>query len=467
VSPSKRKRPTSGRKSPPSGKAGSKGSGKRPPDREAVRRFGLLVFGLGLVALFAIVAISEGIGHPSVPSGDVALVEDVPDGAGEISEADFRLRMEQTAAKSQLKKVPKPGDPQYKEIRETALGELIQGAWIKGQAAEMGISVTDQEVSKKVAELKEQSFASEAEYRKTIKDLRFTEADVRDLMEFELLIAKIQEEAREGSPKPSESEIEGYYEEVKATQFTQAASRDVRLILNKDQKEVERAKALLEKDSSPQSWRAVAKKYSTESRSKKQGGLRRGLKEGDLDEPLDAMVFSTPEDELEGPVKTPQGFYLFEVESSTPESVQSLDDVRDQVETLVGQQLEDAAFQEFGLNFEQTWRVRTFCASGFTIKLCSNLEESSDPAAADPTSENCRKDVSPKDLPEACPAPVVQRSPALPGTVSLQARGGTGSSLSALSGTPPLAQRPRPAGLEEAGEKEVPVGLPPNFQVTP
>jgi len=432
-----------------------------------VRRFGLLVFGVGLVVLFAVVAVAEGIGHPSVPAGDLALVEEVPDGAGAVTEAEFARRMEQSAAKAQLDKVPKPGDPKYKELKETVLSELIQAAWIKGQAAEMGISVTDKEVTKKVEELKDQSFGSEAEYKKTIKDLHFTDADVRSLMEFELLIEKIQKQVRENPPKPSDSEIEGYYEEVKETQFTTPVSRDVRLIFNKDKKKAELAKGLLEKDSSPESWRKVAKKYSTESLSKDEGGLRRGLKEGELEEPLDAAVFETPEDELEGVIKAPKGFYVFEVESSTPESVQPLDDVREQVETALSQQLEEADFQQFGLNFEQTWRSRTFCAPDFTVKLCSNFEEGSDPAVADPTSEKCREDVPPKEFPEACPAPVVQRAPALPGTVTLVTRGGTGSSLSALSGIPALAQRPRPAGLEEPEEEEISGALPPGFQTAP
>ncbi len=449
MSPSKRKRPTAGK-----GRSGNP-AGKRPPDRGAVRRLGLLVFGVGLIALFLIVAISEGLSHPSVPDGDVALVEDVPDGAGSITEADFRRRLDQSAAKAQLKKVPKPGDPKYKELKETTLQELVQGAWVKGQAAEMDISVTEKEVSKKLEELKEQSFSSVAEYEKTVKELHFTEKDVRSLMEFELLIEKIQEQVRKSAPDPTDSEIEGYYEEVKGTQFTQPASRDVRLILNKDQKQAELALDELKKDDSPESWKKVAKKYSTESQSKNEGGLRRGVKEGDLDEPLDAKVLETPEDELEGLVKTPKGFYVFEVESSTPESVQSLDDVREQVETMATQHLEESAFQQFAMNFELTWRSRTFCASGFTTKTCSNSDESSDPAVVDPTSEKCRQDVQAKEFPEACPSPVAQRAPALPGTITLQEPGGTGSSLAALSGLPPLAQRPRPAGLEE-GKEETP-----------
>ncbi|MEX2107431.1 MAG: SurA N-terminal domain-containing protein [Solirubrobacterales bacterium] len=165
----------------------------------------------------------DGSSLPSpsdLPPDTIALVMEVPEGAGRITEGTFYRHLDQAAAKGQLDKVPAPGDPEYRELKETTVGELIQAAWIKGQANEMGISVTAKEVDKKHEKLKEQSFDSEAEYRKTVEELHFTEADVRGLMELELLTEKIQKELREDSPRPSDSEIEDYYEEVKADQFT-------------------------------------------------------------------------------------------------------------------------------------------------------------------------------------------------------------------------------------------------------
>ena len=42
-----------------------------------------------LVVFFVVVAIAQGIGNPSVPSGDVAVVQDAPD--GHISTADYQM----------------------------------------------------------------------------------------------------------------------------------------------------------------------------------------------------------------------------------------------------------------------------------------------------------------------------------------------------------------------------------------
>ena len=76
------------------GRAGSRGR----------QRLALVVFGALFVVLFAGFAVAQGIGQPSVPSGDVAIVKDVPDDIGTVSEADFKRALLQQAAQAKLKK---------------------------------------------------------------------------------------------------------------------------------------------------------------------------------------------------------------------------------------------------------------------------------------------------------------------------------------------------------------------------
>ncbi len=42
------------------------------------------------IALFVVFAVAQGLGKPSVPSGDIALVTNVPSEIGHISEADYK-----------------------------------------------------------------------------------------------------------------------------------------------------------------------------------------------------------------------------------------------------------------------------------------------------------------------------------------------------------------------------------------
>ena len=432
MSPDKGRRGTPGR--------GGSGGASGPA---ATRRLGLIVFGAAFVALFVIVAIAEGVGNPSIPSGDVILVENAPGDLGSVSKADLEHAIEITSAAE--KTAPNPGDPKYEEAKEEAEKFLLEGIWIQGLADEMGIEATDQEIAKKLKETKE-GFKSEAEFQKVIKEAHFTPADVDSRLRIENLSEQLQAQLKGESPKPSSDEIKAYYEAAKATQFTQKASRDVRLVVNKDRKKAEEALDALSKDNSAKNWEKIAKKYSEDLETKEKGGLKEKVGEGILEEPLNAEVFSTPEGQVEGPVKDSAGYTVFEVVNSTPESVQELKTVEAQIKSTLEQQLEQEFFTNFISNFTVEWTSRTFCASGYVIERCANFKASAHPATAE---AGCYESDPKGGLPEACPAPVLQLAPALPGTVTpLEPKG------------KPLPQRPRPMEEEKAEGAEGLEGLP-------
>jgi len=410
----------------------------------SVRRLGLLVFGVAFLLLFVIVAIAEGIGDPSVPDGDVALVEQVPDEGGGITKAQFDRALVQTAAQSGQKKVPKPGDEQYDELKEAALSALLDIVWLRGQAAEMGVFTSEGEVEEEFKKLKEENFKTPAEYKRFLKESKFTQEDVNERVELQVLSGDIQELITERAPEPSQDEVENYYEAAKGSQFTQPATRDVRLVVNKKEAKANEALAALQKDDSPANWKKIAKKFSEDDATKDKGGLQKGLAEGGLEEPLNEEVFNTPEGRVEGLVKTDRGFYVFEVVNSTPESVQELSAVESQIKSQLEQQAQQDAFSEFLAGYTGKWTSRTFCASGYTTERCANFEGEAHPASAPP---GCYE-ADPKEPVEACPAPVFQLIPAMPGTVTpLEPRG------------TPLAQRPRP--VETAAAATTPTeGLP-------
>ena len=299
--------PNQGRRSA-SGKGGKKGaSAKRAKDPAALRRLAILVFAALFVVLFVVVAVAEGIGDPSIPDGDVAVIEDAPSGEGNISEKEFDKALKQSAAQSGKKETPKPGDPQYDELKEAALGSLLDAAWLKGEAAERGITVTKAEVAKEFKKLKKENFKTEAEYEKFLKESEFTQADVDSRVELTILSNEIQKQITEGASEPSQSEIENYYDAALATQFTQPETRDIRLVVNKDKTKAESALADLKSDDSPKNWKKVAEKYSEDELSKSKGGFQKGIAAGVLEEPLNEDLFNAPEHQVEGLVEDRTG----------------------------------------------------------------------------------------------------------------------------------------------------------------
>ncbi|HEX3325135.1 MAG TPA: SurA N-terminal domain-containing protein [Solirubrobacterales bacterium] len=179
----------------------------------------LLAFAILFAFLFGAFAIVQGIGRPSVPSGAVAIVEDVPGELGTVTDAEFRHALARSAAQSQIEPVPKPGDAEYDTLREAALRSLFDPIWIRGQAAEMGISAAPKEIAGELEKLK-QNYKTEKEYDEFLSQADDTKADIEEVVTTQLLSTRVLEQISEETPQPSESEVEDYYEAAKSSKYT-------------------------------------------------------------------------------------------------------------------------------------------------------------------------------------------------------------------------------------------------------
>ncbi|MGH2940393.1 MAG: peptidyl-prolyl cis-trans isomerase [Solirubrobacterales bacterium] len=423
------------------GRGGPKKSGapqaKRGGGPSTAQRVGLVLFAVVFVALFVIFAVAEGLGAPSVPSGDIALVSSAPAKFEHISEADYKKSLEQQESQAGLKKAPKAGSKKAEELHKSAIGELLNSAWIFGEAEELGIKVTPKEVETELAKVKKESFKTEKAFQEFLKQSHFTPEDVNERLELQVLSTKIQEKITGETPPPTEAELESYYEAEKAKQFTKPATRDVRVVVNENKKEVEAAQKALEADNSAASWKKVTKQYSPTTAA--QGGLQKEISEEFLQEPLKKDIFKSETGELIGPVKQAKSWLLLEVVTDHPEKVQTFAEVKATIEQTLATKREETYFSEWvAQDFQAKWTSRTHCASGFTIEQCANYKGSGHPAEA---SEACYE-ANPKTPAKECPAPVVQNQPAVPGSVtSTEPKGER------------LVQRPRPEAVSKAGKK--------------
>jgi parvulin-like peptidyl-prolyl isomerase len=422
-------------------------AGKRREKAAGRQRLALIVFGALFVLLFAGFAIAEGLTGPSVESGDVAHISSVPGEFVDISEDKLQRTITRLATSSEeaTKKPPKQGSKKYDELQKKAMTELIEGVWIRGEAEELGISVTEKQVEDELAAIKKSNFPGKGSYEAFLKKSHFSQEEVNQLVELQIFTKEIQAKISAQAPKPSSSEVEAYYEAEKEAQFTTKESRDVRLILNEDKGEVEAAKTTLEKDSSPASWKKVAKKYSSDPSGAGKGGLQEGITEEFLKGPLKTAIFDSPTGELAGPVKFEKNYVLVEVVKLNPEKEQTLAEAKPQIESTLGQQTQQEYLSEFVADFDTRWTQRTTCASDFEMEKCGNYKGNGHPASA---SSACYE-ADPKAPAKECPSPVTPISPALPGSVSETKRKGE-----------PFPQRPQPEVSAESGE-ELPAGVPP------
>ncbi|MGH2591820.1 MAG: peptidyl-prolyl cis-trans isomerase, partial [Actinomycetota bacterium] len=323
-----------------------------------------------LVAFFAIYAIAQGLSDPEVPSGDVAVVEDAP--GGPITQEEFDLALEQAAASQGAQGgVPEEGDPQYDALKEQALGDLILARWVAGEAADEGITVTDTELEQRLDQIKQQNFADEKEYQRFLDQSGFSEEDALERVRVSLLSERLQESVLSAQQEPPEGAVEAFYEE-NASQFEQPESRDVRVILNKDEAEAEEASEALAEDDSDRSWEQVAKRFSTDEASRNDGGLRSAVVEGQSDAAFDEQVFGAAEGELVGPFETGEGFYLIQVTDIKEATTTPLEEASEQIAQQITSAQQQATAEEFEADFVNKWTGRTFCAPDFVIERCAN-----------------------------------------------------------------------------------------------
>jgi len=384
-----------------------------------------------LVAVVALVAATSGLGQPGLPEGDVAYVDDVDNGG--ITQDQLDAGIEQAAAQGGLPKAPAPDDPQYQALHDQALQSLILAVWVEGEAKDRGITVTQDDIDSELANIKKQSFSSEAEFNKFVKQSKFTDADVQEQVKLTLLRDRL-EQAIVKQPTISDDEIEKFYD-VNIDSFKQPASRDVRVILNSSQAQAEQAKKALESDDSDASWKKVASQYSQDQATKDRGGLLEGLTEGQGDPQLEDQAFSASEGAIVGPFKTDRGYYVLQVAKITPETTQPLD----QASAAIKQQLVSAKQQQiaadFQTDFTDKWTARTICAEGQEIALCSNyVAPEAEPVPGQP--------VAP---------PVLSTKPIEPGTSTIS-----------IDGTPAqgLPQGPQPPATDAAAT-QLPAGAVP------
>lgn len=403
------------------------------------RKFGLIVFGAILVALFAGIAIAQGLGNPSVPSGDIALVEDVPDDLGKISQERYDRAFEQTWKRGGLQSAPKPGDAQYDQVKEAAINDLLDQAWLTGQAAEMGVEATDREIDSELATIKKDQFPTPEAFQKFLKDSGFTMDEVTDRVRLQVLSRKIQDQITKSVTEVPDADIENFYETSKES-FTTPETRDIRLIVTDKKADADKAIQELGDDPSDEEFGKVAKKLSVHA-SKSEGGESVAT-EGAFPDPAGEAIMTASTGTIEGPIEAGDQFYVFKVTKINPEETKSLDEVRGQISQQLLPTLQQTAMSEFVSDYNSKWTARTFCDEDYLVDRCDNFEGDGRLESADP---KCYEAGAGKNPDLSCPAPIALPMPMSPGGNS-----GGGAMLGQTQGKPQRPVQPSDANADEA-----------------
>jgi foldase protein PrsA len=281
-------------------------------------------------------------------------------------------------------------EQQYTSLKQQVLGYLISANWVIGEAAERGVKVTDAEVEKQFNQIKAQQFPKEADFQKFLASTGYTVSDLLLRVKLDLLSSKIQAKvSKEAGKKPSQKEISAYYEQHKS-QYGQPEKRNILIVLTKTQAQAEKAKKEIE---SGKSFASVAKSSSIDPVSKAAGGSLPGVTKGQEEKALDEAIFKAQLNVIGGPVKTPFGYYVYEVKKTIPGSQQALSKVQSTIQQQITAQKQQKALSEFIKEFRKKWTARTDCRTEYSVMDCkaykapktSTLPSTATPTTATPT----------------------------------------------------------------------------------
>jgi foldase protein PrsA len=262
-------------------------------------------------------------------------------------------------------------EQQYKSIQQEVLGFLISSSWVLGEAAHLGVNVSDQEVHKQFTTLKNAEFPKAADFEKFLASSGQTVSDVLLRVKLNLLSTKIQQKIVKNKSNVTHAQVVRFYNE-NPSRFGVPEKRDIRVILTKTEAEALKAKEEIEKG---QSFASVAKRVSIEPISRSSGGLIPGITKGEEQKPLDEAIFGAKKlNVVGGPIKTPFGYYVYEVVKITPGKQQTLA----QSESAIKQQLtatgEQAALTKFVKEFKSKWQAETDCRPGYVVPDCKQYK---------------------------------------------------------------------------------------------
>jgi hypothetical protein len=263
---------------------------------------------------------------------------------------------------------------------------LIEALWVEGAAVDHGVKVTEAQALKAY----ESQRKSSTPPLKTTKELDSflaasgeTVADLVWRTKLNLLALAIQNKVAKGASKVTPAAIAAYYNKNHA-QFVTPKTVDLHLIETSSGTTATKVRSLL---ASGQTYAQLAPKYSSDPTTKAAGGAENGVRPGQLTALLSNAVFAAKVGVLSQPVQTPFGYYIFTVDSVTPQKVESLKAATATIKAAISTANVSKANAALSKEFTTKWTAITKCATGYIVApSCSNAPKTTSTGATGATS---------------------------------------------------------------------------------
>jgi parvulin-like peptidyl-prolyl isomerase len=314
---------------------------------------------LAAAALAAVTLVAAGCGgSDEVPADAVAVVDGTTITRSSLDGLLTRAKKSYTAQKRAF---PKAGTSEYQSLQTQAVAYLVQREEYAREADKLGIDVTDQQIAKKVDEVKKQYFGgSQAKFEKGLADQGYTKATLEEDIRSQLLTEGIYKKVTTDA-KVTDADVKSYYEKNRSN-YTVPESRSVRHILVKSKADADRIRTELVNGGD---FAALAKANSIDPGSKDAGG-KLTVSKGQTVAPFDKAAFSLDTNELSQPIKTQFGYHLIQPLAAVKAgSVTPFAQVKDQIKTQLESETKNTAVNKWVADVEKEYKDKVQYAAGF------------------------------------------------------------------------------------------------------
>jgi parvulin-like peptidyl-prolyl isomerase len=260
------------------------------------------------------------------------------------------------------------GATTYSDLEIAAMDTLLNGVYLRAEAADQGVTVTDREVSRSLNQQRHKTFKTVKAYHRYLKRTGQTRQDLLEQTRQDLLATKLKEKAIQPALRMVTPLAVADY--VRHHPRFIPERRDVLIIFTAHRQQ---ARAAYDAVIRGLPFPDAARQYSLDEVTKARGGFDPKLTRTSVEPKLAKQIFSAHERRLEGPVHTKFGYYVFAVTRVYPR--RAVTHAR-QVETAKQQMRTNAAkagLTQFAHAFNTKWRARTTCAPQLTFNpSCSN-----------------------------------------------------------------------------------------------
>jgi foldase protein PrsA len=261
-------------------------------------------------------------------------------------------------------------ETQFKSLTQEVLSFLLSAQWVLEEAKALGVKVSDAQVKKQFQTIVKTQFAKPGEFQKFLASSGETVSDLLLRVRLNMLSQRIQQKWAKQKGVVTAAQVEKFYNENKSRYGT-PEKRNLSIILVKSEAAAQKAKREIQ---GGKPFATVAKAVSVDPTTRASGGALTGVVRGQEERALDAAIFSASKGVLTGPVKTPFGYYILDVQSITPGTQQSLAQVSASIKAQLQASHQQESITKSVKEFKKRWQAKTDCRKEYVVPDCKQYK---------------------------------------------------------------------------------------------